>query len=110
VRTGPLTIDLVRCEVTLDGRHVTLARQEYRLLHLLASHLGLVIPHNQIIQDIWSDASPNNVRYPRTLVRKLREKLEVDPRHPKLLLSESGVGYRLQRIADHFICSSGKRK
>ena len=103
MRTGPLTIDLVRCEVTLDGRHVTLARQEYRPLHLLASHLGLVVPHNQIIQDIWSDASPNNVRYLRTLVRKLREKLEVDPSHPKLLLSESGVGYRLRRIADHFI-------
>jgi two-component system KDP operon response regulator KdpE len=103
VRTGPLTIDLVTREVTLDGRHVTLTRQEYQLLHLLTTHLGLVIPLNQIIQDIWGDVSPNNVRYLRTLVRKLREKLEVDPSHPKLLLSESGVGYRLQRVANHFI-------
>jgi two-component system KDP operon response regulator KdpE len=99
VQTGPLTIDLVTRAVTLDGRHVTLARQEYRLLHLLASHVGLVITHNQLIQDIWGDDSPNNVRYLRTLVRKLRQKLEVDPSDPKLLISESGVGYRLARNA-----------
>jgi two-component system KDP operon response regulator KdpE len=97
VKTGPLTIDLVSRAVTLDGRHLTLARQEYRLLHLLASHVGLVIPHNQLIRDIWGDDSPNNVRYLRTLVRKLRQKIEADPSEPKLLLSESGVGYRLER-------------
>jgi two-component system KDP operon response regulator KdpE len=88
-----------RVRVTLDGRHVTLARQEYRLLHLLASHIGLVITHNQLIQDIWGDDSPSNVRYLRTLVRKLRQKLEADPSEPKLLMSETGVGYRLERNA-----------
>jgi two-component system KDP operon response regulator KdpE len=97
VRTGPLSINLVTREVTLDNQHVTLARQEYRVLHLLASNLGLVIAHSQLIQDIWGDASPNNVRYLRTLVRKLRQKIEADPGRPKLLISESGVGYRLER-------------
>jgi two-component system KDP operon response regulator KdpE len=99
VQTGALTIDLVSREVTLNGRHVTLQRQEYWLLHLLASNLGLVITHDQLIQDIWGDGSPNNVRYLRTLVRKLRQKLEIDPSQPKLLISESGVGYRLERGA-----------
>jgi two-component system, OmpR family, KDP operon response regulator KdpE len=97
VQTGPLMVNLVTREVTLDGQHVTLARQEYRLLHLLASNLGLVITHNQLIQDIWGDDSPNNVRYLRTLVRKLRQKLEADPGRPKFVISESGVGYRLER-------------
>jgi two-component system, OmpR family, KDP operon response regulator KdpE len=97
VRTGPLTIDLVSRAVTLDSRHVTLTRQEYRLLHLLASHLGLVITHNQLIKDIWGDPSPENVQYLRSLVRKLRQKIEADPSQPKLLISESGVGYRLER-------------
>lgn len=97
VQTGPLTVDLVTRAVTLDGRHVTLARQEYRLLQVLASHLGLVITHSRLIQDIWGDDSPSNVRYLRTLMRKLRQKLEADPSRPKLLISESGVGYRLER-------------
>jgi two-component system, OmpR family, KDP operon response regulator KdpE len=99
VRTGPLSIDLVNRAVTLDGRHITLTRKEYRLLHLLASHLGLVMTHNQLIKDIWGNTSPDNIQYLRTLVRKLRQKLEVDPSQPKLLISESGVGYRLQRQA-----------
>jgi two-component system, OmpR family, KDP operon response regulator KdpE len=97
VRTGPLTIDLVSRRVTLDSRYLTLTRQEYRLLHLLASHLGVVITHNQLIKDIWGDTSPENVQYLRSLVRKLRQKIEADPSQPKLLMSESGVGYRLER-------------
>jgi two-component system, OmpR family, KDP operon response regulator KdpE len=99
VRTGPLTVDLVSRAVTLDGRHITLTRKEYRLLHLLASHLGLVMTHNHLIKEIWGNSSPDNVQYLRTLVRKLRQKLEADPSQPKLLISESGVGYRLERNA-----------
>jgi two-component system, OmpR family, KDP operon response regulator KdpE len=97
VRTGPLTIDLVSRVVTLDGRYIALTRQEYRLMHLLASHLGSVITHNELMEDIWGNPSPNNVQYVRTLMRQLRQKLEVDPSQPKLLISESGVGYRLER-------------
>jgi two-component system, OmpR family, KDP operon response regulator KdpE len=100
VRTGPLTVDLVSRAVTLDGRPVTLTRQEYRLLHLLASHLGLVITHDQLMNNIWGNSSPDNVQYLRTLVRRLRQKLEVDPGQPKLLISESGVGYRLEHCKD----------
>jgi two-component system, OmpR family, KDP operon response regulator KdpE len=100
VRTGPLTVDLVSRAVTLDGRHVTLTRKEYRLLHLLASHLGLVMTHNHIINEIWGNSSPDNVQYLRTLVRRLRQKLEADPGQPKLLISESGVGYRLEHRKD----------
>jgi two-component system, OmpR family, KDP operon response regulator KdpE len=96
VRTGPLTVDLVSRAVTLDGRHITLTRKEYRLLHLLASHLGLVMTHNHLIKEIWGNSSPDNVQYLRTLVRRLRQKLEADPGQPKLLISESGVGYRLE--------------
>jgi DNA-binding response OmpR family regulator len=102
VRTGLLTIDLVSRAVTLDSRSVTLTRQEYRLLHLLASQLGMVITHNQLIRDIWGDPSPENLQYLRSLVRKLRQKIEADPTKPKLLISESGVGYRLEhnRVVD----------
>jgi two-component system, OmpR family, KDP operon response regulator KdpE len=100
VRTGSLTVDLVSRAVTLDGQHLTLTRQEYRLLHLLASHLGLVLTHNQLIKELWGNSSSDNVQYLRTLVRRLRQKLEADPGQPKLLISESGVGYRLEHRKD----------
>jgi two-component system, OmpR family, KDP operon response regulator KdpE len=97
VQTGPVTLDLVTNEVTLNGQYLKLTRQEHRLLKVLALHLGSVITHNQLIQDVWGDDSPNNIRYLRTLVRQLRQKLEMDPSKPKLLISESGIGYRLKR-------------
>jgi two-component system, OmpR family, KDP operon response regulator KdpE len=109
VRTGPLTVDLVSRAVALDGVHLTLTRKEYRLLHILASHLGLVVTHNQLIKDIWGTSSPDNIQYLRMLVRKLRQKLEVDPSRPKLLISESGVGYRLERLAEPAAPAKPKR-
>ena len=95
VRTHGLTVDLVTRAVTLNGRHVTLTRKEYQLLHHLASHVGLVITHNQLIKNLWGNTSPDNIQYLRTLVRQLRQKLEDNPSEPVLINSESGVGYRL---------------
>jgi two-component system KDP operon response regulator KdpE len=109
VRTGPLTVDLVSRAVTLDGAHITLTRKEYRLLHVLASHLGLVVTHNQLIKDIWGNSSADNVQYLRMLVRKLRQKLEADPSQPKLLISESGVGYRLERLSAPAVAAAASK-
>ena len=99
VRTGRLIIDPVSRSVLMDERPVALTRKEYGLLHSLASHLGLVLIHNHLIQELWGNTDPDNIQYLRMLVRKLRKKLEDDPSQPKLFLSEAGVGYRLERIA-----------
>jgi len=96
VTAGPLSIDVVSRLVTLDGRRVVLTRKEYALLHALAAHAGLVVTHQQLIKEIWQ-GNAGNTQYLRILVRKLRQKVEVDPTHPLLIVSESGVGYRLER-------------
>jgi two-component system, OmpR family, KDP operon response regulator KdpE len=95
VRTEPLTIDLVTRAVTLYGQPVALTRKEYHLLHLLASHLGLVMTYSQLIRSLWGNSSPDNIQYLRTLVRQVRQKLEANPSQPKLLISEYRMGYRL---------------
>ena len=84
-------------EVLLDQKPVGLTRKEYRLLHILANHLGLVVTHEQLLKDIWTGPHRENIQYLRILVRKLRQKIETDPDRPRLLITESGVGYRLQR-------------
>jgi two-component system, OmpR family, KDP operon response regulator KdpE len=97
VRTGELVVDFVSRSVTLGEERITLTRKEYRLLQLLASHIGLVVTHQQLINEIWGTSLAENVQYLRMLVRKLRQKIEVDPNHPKYLITETGVGYRLER-------------
>ncbi len=96
VKAGPLSIDLVSRLVTLDGKRVELTRKEYALLHALATHSGLVVTHQQLIKEIWGSRA-GNVQYLRILVRKLRQKVEIDATRPLLIISESGIGYRLEQ-------------
>ena len=101
VVAGPLSIDLVNRTVLLNNNQIKLTRKQYRLLHVLATHLGLVVTHDQLLDDIWSDSVRKNIQYLRILVRDLRQIIESDPNHPRLLITKSGVGYRLQsRIED----------
>ena len=96
VVAGPLSVDLVTRTVSLNKNPIRLTRKEYRLLHILATHVGLVVTHDQLLKDIWSGNQRDNIQYLRILVRKLRQKIESDPNRPRLLVTESGVGYRLQ--------------
>jgi two-component system KDP operon response regulator KdpE len=96
VVAGPLSVDLVTRSVSLDNQQIRLTRKEYRLMHILATHVGLVVTHDQLLKDIWTGNQRDNIQYLRILVRKLRQKIEHDPNDPRLLITESGVGYRLQ--------------
>ena len=96
VVAGPLSIDLVNRTVLLNNNQIKLTRKQYRLLQVLATHLGLVVTHDQLLDDIWSDSAKKNIQYLRILVRDLRQIIEPDPNQPRLLVTESGVGYRLQ--------------
>jgi len=95
VIAGPLSIDLVGRTVMLDKIQIRLTRKEYKLLHILATHVGLVVTHDQLLREIWRNNQRYNIQYLRILVQKLRQKIEANPNHPRLLLTESGVGYRL---------------
>jgi two-component system, OmpR family, KDP operon response regulator KdpE len=96
VVAGPLSVDLVTRSVLLNDQQIRLTRKEYRLLHILAMHVGLVVTHDHLLKQIWSGNQRDNIQYLRILVRKVRQKIETDPNNPRLLVTESGVGYRLQ--------------
>jgi two-component system KDP operon response regulator KdpE len=101
VVAGPLSIDLVNRTVLLNNNQIKLTRKQYRLLHVLASHVGLVVTHDQLLEEIWSSSVRKNIQYLRILVRDLRQIIEADPNRPRLLITESGVGYRLQSRFEH---------
>ncbi|HUC62405.1 MAG TPA: response regulator transcription factor [Alphaproteobacteria bacterium] len=95
-QTGELKVDLVRRIVTLRGAEVKLSAREYDLLSLLVRHAGRVLTHSFILREVWGPAHADDVQYLRVYVRHLREKLEADPTRPRYILTETGVGYRLQ--------------
>lgn len=94
VQAGPLSIDLRRRQVTLDGDPVRLSSKEFRLLEMLARNAGLVVTHKRLLAAAW-DENTTDTQYLRVYVGLLRQKIEEDPSSPQLLLTETGVGYRL---------------
>lgn len=91
-----LHIDLTRRAVQVDDQPVHLSKKEYALLHLLISHPGHVLTHQQILRDIWGAAQQNETHYLRVLVGQLRQKLGDDPTCPRFVSTVQGVGYRLE--------------
>jgi len=100
VKLGPLTIDLAARAVFLEGSRVVLSPKEYRLLQVLAQHAGNVVTHNILLREVWGARHMQNSHYLRILVRKLRRKIEQNPKQPRILVSELGVGYRLASEAE----------
>jgi two-component system, OmpR family, KDP operon response regulator KdpE len=94
IKAGTIAIDLVQHNVTRDGVEVKLTATEYNLLAYLASHAGRVLTHQMILSNVWDAADIDRVEYLRVYMRQLRKKLELDPDHPQILITEPGVGYR----------------
>ncbi len=91
-----LRVDLVNRLVSIDNQEVHLTPIQYRLLTVLIKHAGKVLTHRQILKEVWGPSYQENAHYLRIYMSQLRQKLEADPTQPQILLTESGVGYRLK--------------
>ena len=94
-RSGGLEVDLSGRAVTLNGKMVKLTATEYSLLRLFVQHAGKVLTHRQILREVWGPNYTEQTHYLRVYMTHLREKLEVEPSSPTLLITEPGIGYRL---------------
>ena len=93
-RLNGLSVDLVRRLVLVRDVEVKLSPKEYDLLRLLVQHAGKVLTHKFLLAELWGPSADS--QYLRVYVRHLRQKLEADPERPQYILTETGVGYRLQ--------------
>ena len=96
--TGDLTIDDPQRLVRVGGQEVRLSRTEYALLRELALRAGQVLTHAQLLERVWGPGYEQEVEFLWVYVRRLRRKIEPDPRHPRYILTVPGVGYRLARL------------
>lgn len=94
VVTGDLTIDLSKRLVSRAGAAIRLSPREYGLLAQLVRGSGRVVTHRQLLTAVWGPAHEDDVQYLRVFVANLRQKIEIDPSSPELILTEPGVGYR----------------
>lgn len=90
-----LVIDLAYRRVTVNEKEVKLSPIEYDLLKNLSAYAGKVLTHKQLLRTIWGPSYENDAHYLRVYIGQLRRKIEDDPSHPKHIVTEPGVGYRL---------------
>jgi two-component system KDP operon response regulator KdpE len=96
---GPLRMDLVRHEVFLNGKLLAFTPKEYNLLRYFIVHRGKMLTHKQILNHVWGPAHGGDTQYLRVFISQVREKIEENPAAPKLIITEAGIGYRMD-IAD----------
>ncbi len=94
-QSGQLEVDFVARTVRVAGKPVKFTATEYSLLVLFARHAGKVLTHRQILREVWGPDYVEQTHYLRVYLTRLREKIETVPAEPEILITESGVGYRL---------------
>jgi DNA-binding response OmpR family regulator len=96
LRLGDLEIDASSMTVQARGRNVATTVREFRLLEYLAAHRGRVLTRDQLLDAVWKETAFVTPRSVDVYIRRLREKIEIDPRHPQYLKTLRGIGYRFE--------------
>jgi two-component system KDP operon response regulator KdpE len=98
LKNGRIRMDLVRHEVMIDGVKTIFTPKEYDLLRYFIIHCGKMLTHKQILKDVWGTAHVDDMQYLRVYVSQLREKVEPDLSSPSYIITEPGIGYRMEII------------
>ncbi|RTL64787.1 MAG: response regulator [Pseudonocardiaceae bacterium] len=96
VDTAAFRVDLVAKQVLREGRPVHLTPTEWGILEMLARHPGRLVAQRDILREVWGPGYATETNYLRVYLAQLRRKLEPNPSDPQHLLTEAGMGYRLQ--------------
>jgi two-component system, OmpR family, KDP operon response regulator KdpE len=96
VETSTFTVDLSAKKVSRDGVEIHLTPTEWGMLEVLARNKGRLVGQKQLLKEVWGPQYANETHYLRVYLAQLRRKLEVDPSHPRHLITEAGMGYRFE--------------
>lgn len=99
--SGNLRIDFSRRRVTVSGKETRLTNTEFRLLEILARNAGQIVPNEVLLSRIWGRDALDDIDYLKVFTYRLRRKIEIDPAQPRLLHTERGIGYWLEKNAPH---------
>jgi two-component system, OmpR family, KDP operon response regulator KdpE len=98
VVTADFVVDLAARQVRNASGEVRLTPTEWHLLETLARHHDKLVTQRELLQQVWGAGYGTETNYLRVYLAQLRRKLEPDPSHPRTLITEPGIGYRLKSV------------
>jgi len=99
IKNGNIYMDLVSHEVFVNNKKARFTPKEYNLLRYFIINRGKMLSHKDILSEIWGSAHKEDVQYLRVFISQLRDKIEVTPSAPKVIVTDAGIGYRMQIAA-----------
>jgi two-component system KDP operon response regulator KdpE len=93
---GDIIADLERHKVSVRGEDIELTPTEFNLLVYLMEHAGKVLPHQNILRNVWGPEYGREAEYLRVYIGRLRQKIEKNPSDPEYLFTERGIGYSFE--------------
>ncbi len=97
IETGGLQLDTDAKEVILDGEVIKMTATEYGILEFLMKNMGKVLSTNQIYEAVWNEPSFQTEKTVTVHIRRIREKIEINPKEPKYLKVVWGIGYKIEK-------------
>ena len=97
-KTGGLEIDDLEKTVKMDGEYVTVTPIEFGILRLLTENAGKVFSMDQIYEAVWNEPAYNPENTVAVHIRRIREKIEIDPKNPRYLKVVWGIGYKIEKF------------
>jgi DNA-binding response OmpR family regulator len=98
LETGGLQLDTIAKQLTVDGEPVKLTATEYGIVRYLMENLGRTLSAEQIYQAVWNEPAYISERTVTVHIRRIREKIEINPKDPKYLKVVWGIGYKMEKI------------
>lgn len=95
ITIGNVEFDRAGHTVRKNGQDIRLTKTQYKLFDLMVANVGRVMTHRQLLHQVWGPGRSEHNQYLRVFMASLRQKLEDDPAQPKLIITETGIGYRL---------------
>jgi len=96
VRFGTVSVDLATHHLSVAGTDVRLTPKQFEVLEYLIENPNVSIPHARLLQAVWGPDYRDEVEYLHVVVNQLRKKIEVEPSHPRYIITEPWFGYRFQ--------------
>ena len=94
---GPLRLEVAAGQLHYDSKEIALTITENRIMGHLMKNAGFIVTHSSLAEAVWGDDYPGAADSLKVHIRRLREKLEPDPSHPRFILTKTGVGYFLAK-------------
>lgn len=99
IANGDIRMDLVRHEVFIRGEKQAFTPKEYELLRYFLVNRGKMLTHKQILKDVWGPAHTEDMQYLRVYISQLREKIETEGSDTTYIVTEPGIGYRMEPLS-----------